>query len=132
MGNLDHDATPSALLQVALPRDLSCASTARRVVSDAVGDRLTERALERALLATSELVTNAWKHGEGQIGLTVSCSAQSLRIEVIDEGSGAVPEIREQPADENGGWGLRIVDEVALQWGCFEGTTHVWVELPLS
>ena len=43
-----------------------------------------------------------------------------------------MPEIREQPADESGGWGLRIVDEVALQWGCFEGTTHVWVELPLS
>lgn len=131
MGNLDHDATPSAL-QVALPRDLSCASTSRRIVSDAVGDQLSERALERALLATSELVTNAWKHGEGQIELKVVCSAQSLRIEVIDEGSGAVPEIREQPADENGGWGLRIVDEVALQWGCFEGTTHVWVELPLS
>ena len=77
-------------------------------------------------------MTNAWEHGTGAIELKVASGAESLRIEVIDEGSGAVPEIREQAADENGGWGLRIVDQVARQWGCFEGTTHVWVELPLT
>jgi anti-sigma regulatory factor (Ser/Thr protein kinase) len=131
MGNLDPD-TSSAALHVAIPRDPACASTARQIVRDAVGRRLSDRNLEQALLATSELVSNAWKHGEGAIELKLACGPQTLRIEVIDEGSGAVPKIREQPADESGGWGLRIVDQVARQWGCFEGTTHVWVELALD
>jgi anti-sigma regulatory factor (Ser/Thr protein kinase) len=130
-GNLDPDASPVSL-HVAIPRDPACASTARQIVRDALGGRLSDQGLEQALLATSELVTNAWKHGEGAIELKLACGAQTLRIEVIDEGSGAVSEIREQPADESGGWGLRIVDHVAAQWGCFEGTTHVWVELPLA
>jgi anti-sigma regulatory factor (Ser/Thr protein kinase) len=130
MGTIDHDAAPSAL-HVALPRDPSCATTARQIVRDAIETRVTEPALERALLAVSELVTNAWKHGEGSIELKVACGTESLRVEVIDQGSGAVPQIRERPGDESGGWGLRIIDELAREWGCFEGTTHVWVVLPL-
>ena len=53
-----------------------------------------------------------------------------LRLEVVDEGDGAA-EVHRGPADETGGWGLRIVDAVSIRWGVFEGTTHVWCEIPL-
>lgn len=55
-----------------------------------------------------------------------------LRIEVIDEGRDQVVAVRQQPADETGGWGLQIVDRLAAQWGVFEGTTHVWADLALE
>lgn len=126
-----HDAVEPAFLSVALDRTSGCAATARRFVRDAVGERLSEPALDRTLLAVSELVSNAWKHGEGSIALKAGYRTGALRIEVIDEGHDAVPAIRERAGDSSGGWGLRLVDEVALQWGCFEGTTHVWADMPL-
>lgn len=91
-----------------------------------------EQALEHVLLTASELVTNALKHGRGAIELRLQRLVDRVRLEVIDEGAGATPAIREVEADGSGGWGLRIVDEVALRWGAFEGTTHVWAELGLG
>ena len=55
-----------------------------------------------------------------------------LRIEVVDEGSDQAPAVRPTAPDESGGWGLRIVDQLAAQWGVFEGTTHVWADLALG
>jgi anti-sigma regulatory factor (Ser/Thr protein kinase) len=92
---------------------------------------LSDAALERALLTAIELVTNAWKHGEGAIGLRLAELRDRLRVEVTDAGNEKRPAIREQ-ADETGGWGLRIVDQVALRWGCFDGATHVWADLALD
>lgn len=137
MSNSEHtldreDAAEPAFLDVVLPRTPACAASARQLMSNAMGSRMSPPALERTMLATSELVTNAWKHGEGTITLKAAHRPGAVRIEVIDEGSGAVPEIRPVDGDSSGGWGLRIVDEVALSWGCFEGTTHVWADLPLT
>ena len=42
------------------------------------------------------------------------------------------PAVRERASDETGGWGLQIVDQLALQWGVLEGTTHVWADLALD
>jgi nitrogen fixation/metabolism regulation signal transduction histidine kinase len=52
-----------------------------------------------------------------------------FRVEVIDEGSGFVAKERER--DQEGGWGLPLVEELADRWGTFEGSTHVWFELDL-
>jgi anti-sigma regulatory factor (Ser/Thr protein kinase) len=94
--------------------------------------RLPKRAVDAALLVSSELVTNAYRHGQGEIELRVGVSKDRVRIEVIDHGCGEAPAVREQPGDEAGGWGLRIVDQLALQWGVFEGTTHVWADVAVS
>ena len=29
----------------------------------------------------------------------------------------------------DGGWGLHLVDQVAVGWGVHEGSTHVWFEI---
>jgi anti-sigma regulatory factor (Ser/Thr protein kinase) len=115
--------------RVQLPRAATCAAQARRFVRAQLSD-LGDKALEPVMLTVSELVTNAWKHGEGAIELRLGRAVDRVRVEVVDEGSGERPRIRGD-AGETGGWGLRIVDEVSSQWGAFEGTMHVWADVPI-
>lgn len=109
-------------------------------VAAGLGRRFVERHLCRAalpadtidaaVLVSSELVTNALRHGEGEIELRVRLGDRQVRLEVIDEGHRSAPSVRPRQPDETGGWGLRIVDQLAREWGVAEGTTHVWAELP--
>ena len=114
------------------PEPLSVGLARRFVRGHLSRQRVPRDAVEPALLVTSELVTNAYRHGEGEIELIVSVSEDRVRIEVIDRGRDQAPAVREQTSDDTGGWGLRIVDQLAVQWGVFEGTTHVWADLELS
>jgi anti-sigma regulatory factor (Ser/Thr protein kinase) len=70
------------------------------------------------LLGVSELVTNALVHGAGRIIVRVALAGAVVRVEVCDEGSGTA-ELRPIVTDGGrvGGWGLRIVDNVADAWG---------------
>ena len=78
----------------------------------------------------SELITNAVKYGgEGPVRLEVAAAPDRLRAEVIDEGTGFVARVREE--DQEGGFGLPMVEHLADRWGTFEGSTHVWFELDL-
>jgi serine/threonine-protein kinase RsbW len=81
-------------------------------------------------LVVSELVHNAFLHGRGDITLHFIRGEDRVRIEVVDEGENAALTIREEGL-ARGGYGLRIVDKLALAWGAHEGTTHVWAELPI-
>lgn len=86
-----------------------------------------------AKLVATELANNAVIHGEGRITLRAQVAGDAIRVEVIDEGSGNAPAIRhEVRADGPGGRGLRIVDALAVRWGVFEGTTHVWADVALA
>jgi anti-sigma regulatory factor (Ser/Thr protein kinase) len=125
-----HDSNQAGdMVRVQLPRGPTCAALARRFVRDQLVG-VADPPLDQALLIASELVTNALQHGQGAIGLSLQRSGQRVRLEVVDEGTGAVPAIRDN--DENGGWGLRLVDQLALAWGCFEGTTHVWADISIA
>jgi anti-sigma regulatory factor (Ser/Thr protein kinase) len=113
-----------------LLRSPEAGAIARGLISRHLAPRLSTECLLHAKLVTSELVNNAYQHGEGAIRLEVAQLGDRLRIEVVDHGFGASIKINEEPAS-NGGRGLRIVDSLALQWGAYEGTTHVWADLPL-
>jgi serine/threonine-protein kinase RsbW len=124
---------PTGERRVRLPRHPGSAGEARRFVAAILERRrLPARAVENARLVSSELVTNAYRHGDGEIELRVALLDDRLRLEVIDAGINQVPAVRKQHRDDGGGWGLRIVDQLALQWGVFEGTTHVWADLALA
>ena len=89
--------------------------------------------VDDAALLVSELVSNGVKHGgDGRIMLHVKADAQRVRAEIVDQGSGFEPQTRAArkmaPGDE-GGWGLHLVDQVAMRWGVREGSTHVWFEI---
>jgi anti-sigma regulatory factor (Ser/Thr protein kinase) len=83
-----------------------------------------------ALLLTSELVANALKHGKGVVTLRVAREPRDLLVEVADQGHGAI-KMAPKPSSL-GGWGLRVVDEVAADWGVRPGSTRVWFRLSLD
>jgi anti-sigma regulatory factor (Ser/Thr protein kinase) len=84
-------------------------------------------------LLTSELVTNAVRHGASDskesILLCARCDAETVRVEVCDEGPGfeATPDTRGML--EPGGNGLLLVDSLATRWGVIAGEPNcVWFE----
>lgn len=131
-GSYDECA-PAQARRLQLAPDPHSPSEARRFVDHQLRSYgVPEEVRDAALLVSSELVTNAYQHGEGEIELRLSIVDDHVRIEVIDAGHRQAPAVREQRTDEAGGWGLQIVDQLAVQWGVFEGTTHVWADLSLS
>jgi anti-sigma regulatory factor (Ser/Thr protein kinase) len=111
-----------------LPRDSSCGATARRHLEAHLAQRL-DATLEDAKSIASELVNNAYLHGEGRIELRVWAVQDRLRIEVIDQGH--VDNLVPNHLDGPGGRGLIIVDRLSDRWGTREGRTHVWAEVTL-
>ena len=107
-----------------LPRRAGSAGIARLVVT-AHGAELQAERLKSANLMVSELVTNAFKHGTGRISLTVHSSADGLRAEVSDEGTGGTIVIAD-PRPARGGWGLYFVDRLADSWGVADDDSRVW------
>ena len=83
--------------------------------------------LERLELVVSELVTNAVRHGPGELITLrlVSAPDGTIAGEVVDQGHGVVA-IREHDAGAAGGLGLPIVDALTSAWGVYPGSTHVW------
>ena len=112
-----------------LPRALESVRAARQLVAEhATG--LTAQRRHDATVLVSELVTNALCHGRGVISLRIVHEPTALLIEVADEGHGKA-EMSPTPG-LSGGWGLRVIDELATTWGCQAGSTRVWVRLHLD
>jgi anti-sigma regulatory factor (Ser/Thr protein kinase) len=109
-----------------LPRAPGSISEARRLVH-ANTTMLSPRRRADAALMVSELVTNALVHGTGTMKLRIDLEPTGLRIEVSDEGN--VSLYPSPTPGAHGGWGLRIVDELADDWGVVEGSTKVWFRL---
>jgi anti-sigma regulatory factor (Ser/Thr protein kinase) len=87
--------------------------------------------LQVVLLLTSELVSNAVRHGGTRL-VAIRCEAvpQHVRVEVFDEGSGFVPQRRSPDRNSAGGWGLELVDELSSRWGLADSRgARVWFEI---
>lgn len=106
-----------------LPRAPASVRSARELVrTNSVALAPAQR--EAAVLMVSELVTNALLHGIGTITLRVETEPAAVRIEVSDQGEVALGPSPTPGA--HGGWGLRIVEQLADDWGVLEGSTRVW------
>jgi GAF domain-containing protein/anti-sigma regulatory factor (Ser/Thr protein kinase) len=88
---------------------------------------LDEQQLDTARLLASELVTNAVRHGAGDIALTIRPEDSHVRFEVRDEGAGGSRR-RSNPGPD-GGFGLNLVDTLASRWGIEDDHARVWFEL---
>ena len=109
-----------------LPRSPDSIGTARKLVNEHT-TTLGFQQRQDAALMVSELVTNAVQHGVGAITLRIEAEPDAVRVEIADEGIVAVAP---SPAPgAHGGWGLRIVDQLADDWGVLEGSTKVWFRL---
>ena len=88
-----------------------------------------------ARLVVSELVTNAWRHGEGQIILRVfrDVRADLAVIEVWDQGAG-LPVVAPEDFETTSGRGLLLMSQVVDDWGTrpiTEGGKIVWAKCAL-
>src|SRR4051794_4659376 len=90
------------------------ARAARDIVRSVVeGQTVAPRAVDTALLLTSELVVNAAHHGKGEITLEIVLQDNVLRVAVTDGGPG---DPTPQHADEKYhelGRGLALVEQLA-------------------
>ena len=79
-------------------------------------------------------MSNAVLHSDAPPASGILLCAQLLdrgtvRVEVIDRGSGFTARPRD-PAASHGGYGLYLVDKQATRWGVDrEGGTRVWFEI---
>jgi anti-sigma regulatory factor (Ser/Thr protein kinase) len=121
----------SGQVTVRLPRDPRCGAIARRELEKHAGKALRPLALADAKTVLVELVNNAYRHGEGAIELRLRLLSDRLRIDVIDEGGGGPIRIKDRLIPGLGGYGLRLVDSLAVRWGAGESRSHVWAEVPV-
>jgi len=121
-------AVPAAPLTVLLPADVTAPARARQEVSAALlGLGLAEEQLDDVLLATSELVTNAFEHGDRPKRLELAYDGGRLTLRVHDAGS-RLPELRAPSPTEARSRGLVLVQALSEDWG-FErcaGGKFVW------
>lgn len=126
--NLQRPAAPAAPLTVLLPDDVTAPARARYEVRSALlGLGLLETQLDDVLLATSELVTNAFEHGERPKRLELAYAGERLTLRVYDT-SGRLPELRAPSPAEARSRGLVLVQALSEDWG-FErcpGGKVVW------
>jgi anti-sigma regulatory factor (Ser/Thr protein kinase) len=111
-----------------LPPSSAAAAAARERLAP-LADDVPPRTYADLRLIVTELVTNGVKFGGGDpIDVRVELDPdRGIAGEVADGGDGRIA-IRET-AGPDGGWGLRIVDALADEWGVQEGPTHVWFRL---
>jgi anti-sigma regulatory factor (Ser/Thr protein kinase) len=121
----------STAVAAELPRERTCAATARRLLEDNLGAKLEPEMLDDLKTILSELVNNAYEHGRGRIQVKAQRGEHRIRLEVLDEGENASIAIRPNAFDGRGN-GLRIVDLLADNWGVFHGTSHVWATVSLT
>ncbi|MGH9135686.1 MAG: ATP-binding protein [Acidimicrobiales bacterium] len=102
---------------------------ARHAVRDVVPG-LDGDTLDRLLLCTSEIVTNAVEHGTPPIDLRVAKQSDTIRVEVSDA-SDLHPKQGRPAAMAIRGRGLLIVEQCSERWGVEPGPAGktVWFEV---
>jgi anti-sigma regulatory factor (Ser/Thr protein kinase) len=116
------------------------AAIARGFVAGVLASPMWRRTVDTATLLTSELVTNAVRHGHPPYSLAVTVDADSVEISVEDADA-TVPE----PRNGNGGGpavdpyaedgrGLLLLSALAADWGVRPLLTGkaIWFSLPAS
>ena len=119
--NVMAPTRPTELYQrrVRLTRKPAAVAEARNQVRVAVRDWKVPVDPDIAILLTSDLVTNAITHGDGEtLTLAIRCSRGHLRIDVYDQ-SRARPLGMDEPADTDTGRGLVLVAALSTEWGSF-------------
>lgn len=117
--------------RLVLSPDTEAGWRARQALRERFADSLPAQTVIDLIAVITELVNNAVAHGPGRpITLALTIGKETIRGEVADQGNpvAAIPEIRQ--ATEKGGRGLEVVDKLTSRWAVYEGSTHVWFEMP--
>jgi anti-sigma regulatory factor (Ser/Thr protein kinase) len=99
-----------------LASDPHVVAAARRHAVDACRDQLDSERCDDLALAVSELVTNAIRHGDDPVTLTVVPGENRVRVEVTD-GNPTLPHLSAAAPFDTGRRGLWLVEAVCRSWG---------------
>jgi len=88
----------------------------RRVVGSVLDRHGCDRARDEVELLVAELVANAVEHAADEVRVRVLIDHDHLRVEVADDGDGR-PAVQDPDPLAEGGRGLRIVQQLAVDWG---------------
>lgn len=120
----------AAKSEIVLPADLRNVRVARQHLRKALVSAGLDDLTDRAALAVTEVVTNAFVHTGTPVRLRILSGIAMVRVEVEDGGS--QPPLRRTYADTAGtGRGLQLLEESVERWGTTE-LAHgkvVWFEL---
>ncbi|MFC4148089.1 ATP-binding protein [Micromonospora mangrovi] len=126
----DPPAMSELTARLDVPLGVNAPSTARRALVAVLQGwgYCDEDWLGTAALVTSELITNAVRHGGGCVDFSVESHDGRVVVSVAD-GSSVVP--RRRDPDGIGGCGLAVIEAISTSWGVHdhEGGKRVWVEL---
>ena len=115
-----------------LPAEPEAVAEARAWIADVAHGLLATERLGDLRLVTTEIVTNAIRHGArpGSVLLAATPKDGYLCVQVTDEGAGLVPSPGAMGSDAHGGFGLFIVEQLTRRWGVTreDRRTRVWFE----
>lgn len=119
-------------IDLRLRPDENSPAEARRSL-EALRPGLNDLLVDDAVLLVSEVVSNSVRHASldetDAIEVRIRGSHSKLRVDVSDPGPGFDPD-RVRPLEDNGGWGLHLLDRLATRWGVERNdVTRVWFEL---
>ncbi|MEV6823742.1 ATP-binding protein [Amycolatopsis sp. NPDC051102] len=104
----------------------------RRWASRALA-RVDDAHLGDVLLVATELVTNAYDHGDGPLQVRMSHTPSSCRVRIeVDDSCPDHPVLATPSLERPGGRGMHIVAKLARTWGVREhpgGSKTVWAEV---
>ncbi|MER6126856.1 SpoIIE family protein phosphatase [Streptomyces sp. NPDC001795] len=114
-----------------LPRDPAVVHSARNLVAQQLARWELHRLISDTELITSELVTNAIRHGAGPVSLRLIKHRQ-LTCEVSDA-SRSFPRLCHTHSTDEYGRGILLVSQLSRRWGCrwTTGGKVVWAEQDL-
>ena len=105
-----------------LRRDPAQVRQARRLVREALAEWGLHDHADHVVLISSELVTNALRHGAGNISVRLYRAGRDLRIEVHDHGAER-PVRRHAGTGDEGGRGLEVIDSLISMYDGRRGCT---------
>jgi len=102
--------------EVDLVQSAMAPSDARTIVRRMCNEMHVEDLTDTAALLTSELVTNAVRHGSGPLHLDIACTRGQFVVSVYDADP-ELPKPRRAHTRDLGGRGLTLVQSLSEHWG---------------
>ena len=119
--------------RLVLSPDRRAGRRAREALRQRFAEALPPQTLVDLTAVVTELVNNAVAHGPGKpITVALVAGDELIRGEVVDQGNpaAAIPEM--QKSGQGDAHGLVVVDKLTSRWAVYEGSTHVWFEMPIE
>jgi anti-sigma regulatory factor (Ser/Thr protein kinase) len=128
-------ADSASSISVDLAIDLESAWQSRRAL-EPLRDAFDRQDFEDLRLVVTELVTNAIRHGgrPGRVQLSARCLPGHVEVRVSSPEGTTEPAVSPEAVAGGGRLGLRIIEQLADDWGVERrpGSTTVWAVLPRS